>query len=117
MQNVIGKIVKGKIDRPLGSRHPRHPDMIYPINYGYVEGVIAGDGAEQDVYVFGTDRPIETFEGKVIAIYHRFNDVEDKWIVVPENSRYAANPSALSDEEILKRIEFQEKYFAGRLYR
>lgn len=46
MQNVIGKIVKGKIDRPLGSRHPRHPDMIYPINYGYVEGVIAGDGAE-----------------------------------------------------------------------
>ena len=91
--------------------------MIYPINYGYVEGLIAGDGAEQDIYLFDCEQPVESYCGKVIAVYHRTNDVEDKWIVVPENSRYAANPSALSDEEILKRIEFQEKYFAGRLYR
>ena len=115
--DVIGRSVSGKIDRPLGSRHPRHPDMIYPINYGYVEGVIAGDGAEQDIYLFDCDQPVDYYTGIVIAVYHRTNDVEDKWIVVPENSRYAANPSALSDEEILKRIEFQEKYFTGRLYR
>ena len=115
--DVIGRIVSGKIDRPLGSSHPRHPDMIYPINYGYVDGVIAGDGAEQDIYLFDCDQSVETYKGKVIAVYHRLNDVEDKWIVVPENSKYAANPSALSDEEILKRIEFQEKYFDGRLYR
>ncbi len=115
--DVIGRRVSGKIDRPLGSRHPRHPDMIYPINYGYVEGVIAGDGAEQDIYLFDSDQPVDYYTGIVIAVYHRTNDVEDKWIVVPENSRYAANPSALSDEEILKRIEFQEKYFTGRLYR
>ena len=115
--DVIGRTVSGKIDRPLGSSHPRHPDMIYPINYGYVEDLIAGDGAEQDIYLFDCEQPVESYCGKVIAVYHRTNDVEDKWIVVPENSRYAANPSALSDEEILKRIEFQEKYFAGRLYR
>ncbi len=115
--DVIGRTVSGKIDRPLNSRHPRHPDMIYPINYGYVEGVIAGDGAEQDIYLFDCDKPVDSYSGKVIAVYHRTNDVEDKWIVVPENSRYAANPSALSNQEILKRIEFQEKYFTGRLYR
>ena len=115
--DVIGRVVSGKIDRPLNTRHPRHPDMIYPINYGYVDGVIAGDGAEQDIYLFDCDQPVETYTGKVIAVYHRTNDVEDKWIVVPEMSKYATNPSALSDEEILKRIEFQEKYFAGRLYR
>ena len=115
--DIIGRIVSGKIDRPLNSRHPRHPDMIYPINYGYVEGLIAGDGAEQDIYLFDYDEPVESYTGKVIAVYHRTNDVEDKWIVVPENSRYAKNPSALSNEEIFKRIEFQEKYFAGRLYR
>ena len=115
--DVIGRTVSGKIDRPLNSSHPRHPEMIYPINYGYVDGVIAGDGAEQDIYLFDCDKPVETYTGKVIAVYHRTNDVEDKWIVVPENSKYATNPSALSDEEILKKIEFQEKYFAGRLYR
>ncbi len=115
--DVIGRTVGGKIDRPLNSSHPRHPEMIYPINYGYVDGVIAGDGAEQDIYLFDCDKPVETYTGKVIAVYHRTNDVEDKWIVVPENSKYATNPSALSDEEILKKIEFQEKYFAGRLYR
>ena len=115
--DVIGRTVSGKIDRPMYSRHPRHPEMIYPINYGYVDGIIAGDGAEQDIYLFDCDHPVEEYTGKVIAVYHRTNDVEDKWIVVPENSKYAANPSALSDEEILKSIEFQEKFFAGGLYR
>ena len=43
--NVLGTYVKGTIDRPLGSVHPKHPDMIYPINYGYVDGIFAGDGA------------------------------------------------------------------------
>ena len=115
--DVIGRSVSGVIDRPLNTAHPRHPDMIYPINYGYVEGLIAGDGAEQDIYLFDCEEPVKTYSGKVIAVYHRTNDVEDKWIVVPENSKYAENPSLLTDEEILKRIEFQEKYFAGRLYR
>ena len=110
MQDIIGKVVSGKIDRPIGSCHPRHSDMIYPINYGYVSGIIAGDGDEQDVYVFGTAEPIQSFEGKVIAVYHRTNDVEDKWIVSLDGSDY-------SDEEILKAIHFQEQYFEGELIR
>ena len=107
--DIIGKIVKGTIDRPLGSAHPRHKDMIYPINYGYVDGVFAGDGAEQDVYVFGTDKPLQTFEGKIIGVYHRLNDVEDKWIVALDDRPY-------TEEEILKAINFQEQYFMGELY-
>ena len=110
MQTIIGKTVKGIIDRPLGSCHPSFPDMVYPINYGYIEGVIADDGEEQDAYVFGTDKPIDTFEGKVIAVYHRFNDVEDKWIVSLDGSDY-------SDDEILESIHFQEKYYEGELIR
>ena len=109
-KNIIGKTVRGIIDRPIGSHHPDYPDLIYPINYGYVEGVIAEDGDFQDAYVFGTDKPIEKFKGKVIAVYHRFNDVEDKWIVSLDGSYY-------SDEEILKTIHFQEKYFKGELIR
>ena len=39
------QVVRGKIDRPMGSCHPRHKDMFYPINYGYVTGIKGGDGA------------------------------------------------------------------------
>ncbi len=108
--DIIGKTVHGKIDRPLGSVHPRYPDMIYPINYGYAEDFCAGDGEEQDVYILGTDRAIDTFRGKVIAVYHRTDDAEDKWIVSLDGRDY-------TDQEILKKIHFQEQYFAGRLIR
>lgn len=37
-KDIIGSVVTGKVDRPLGSTHPNFPDMIYPINYGYVDG-------------------------------------------------------------------------------
>ena len=47
---MIGTVVKVTVDRPLGSYHPEHKDMYYPINYGYVEGIIAPDGEEQDAY-------------------------------------------------------------------
>ena len=107
--NVLGTSVSGTIDRPLGSAHPRHPEMIYPINYGYVDGVFAGDGTEQDVYVFGTDQPLKTFTGKVIGVYHRLNDNEDKWIV-------SLGGETIPAEDILDAIGFQEQYFMGELY-
>lgn len=40
-----------KIDRPRASTHPRYPDMVYPLDYGYLEGTRAGDGAGIDVWV------------------------------------------------------------------
>lgn len=108
--HIIGKIVKGTVDRPLGTAHPRNPRMIYPINYGYVDGVFAGDGAEQDVYLFGTDKALKNFEGKVIAVWHRFDDVEDKWIV-------SLSGEDIVEEKILGDISFQEQFFYGKLYK
>ena len=107
--NVLGTYVKGTIDRPLGSTHPKYSDIIYPINYGYVDGVFACDGDEQDVYVFGSNQPLKTFAGKVVGVYHRLNDNEDKWIV-------SINGDKLSADDILKAIAFQEQYFMGELY-
>lgn len=107
--DVLGASVNGTIDRSLGSKHPRHPEMIYPINYGYVDGVFAGDGAEQDVYVFGADQPIDTFSGKIVGVYHRLNDNEDKWIV-------SLSGEPIRAEDILRGISFQEQYFMGELY-
>ena len=106
---IIGQTVSGTIDRPVGSAHPRHPDMIYPINYGYVDGIMAGDGAEQDVYVFGTSEPIQSFTGRVVAVLHRLNGCEDKWIV-------STDGKVPDKDEILQTIAFQEQYFMGELY-
>ena len=77
--SVIGRTVTVTVDRPLGSYHPEHKDMYYPINYGYVEGVLAPDGEEQDAYILGVDEAIEKFTGKIIAVVHRNDDVEEKW--------------------------------------
>ncbi|MCX4377486.1 MAG: NUDIX domain-containing protein [Lachnospiraceae bacterium] len=107
--HIIGKVVRGTVDRPLGSSHPNHPEMVYLVNYGYVDDVFADDGTEQDVYLFGTDKPLKKFEGKVIAVWHRFDDVEDKWIVSLDGENVTA-------EKILGDISFQEQYFYGKLY-
>ncbi len=101
---MIGKIVKVIVDRPLGSYHPKHKNIFYPINYGYVEGIIAPDGEEQDAYIIGVDVPVKEFTGKVIAIIHRYDDIEEKWVVAPENA-------SLTKNEIIEQVNFQEKYF------
>ena len=98
------------IDRPLGSVHPRKKNLHYPVNYGYVSGVIGGDGSEQDIYLLGETKPVSEYTGKVIAVYHRFDDVEDKWIV-------SLDGQDCSDAEILAAIRFQEQYFTGELRR
>lgn len=82
---MVGDIVKVVVDRPLGSYHPKHKDMYYPINYGYIEGIIAPDGEEQDAYIIGVDEPVKEFAGRIIAIIHRNNDIEGKWVVAPQN--------------------------------
>lgn len=39
------------IDRPKGVSHPRYPDYIYPLNYGYLENTTASDGDGIDVWM------------------------------------------------------------------
>ena len=101
---MIGKIVTVTVDRPMGSCHPDYPDMIYPINYGYVKGVMAADGEEQDAYIIGINSPVSEFTGRVIAVIRRLNDVEDKLVVAPEGV-------VLSKSEIINKTRFQEKFF------
>jgi inorganic pyrophosphatase len=40
-----------KIDRPKGTCHPRYPEMIYPLDYGYLEGTLAADRGGIDVWL------------------------------------------------------------------
>ena len=45
--DVIGKIVKVTVDRPMGSYHPNHRDIYYPVNYGYIKDIMSPDGEVQ----------------------------------------------------------------------
>lgn len=96
--------VKVQIDRPLGSAHPNYPDLIYPVNYGFIPGLYAPDGEEQDAYVLGLDAPVESFTGERIAVIYRTDDVETKWVVVPAGLR-------LSAAQIMEQVHFQERFF------
>ena len=105
---VIGDIVKVIVDRPLGSYHPEHKDMYYPINYGYIDGIIAPDGEEQDAYILGVDKPVKEFVGRMIAIIHRKDDIEEKWVVVPRDLRFAK-------KQIWEKVMFTEQYFDSEI--
>lgn len=103
-KDILHKPVEVVIDRPMGSFHPEHKDLYYPVNYGYVEGILGGDQEEQDVYFLGIDKPVKRAEGIIIAVIHRKNDVEDKWVAAPKGMKF-------SRREIEKSVHFQEKYF------
>lgn len=105
---IIGRTVTVTVDRALGTYHPKHKDIYYPINYGYIEGVMAGDGEEQDAYVLGVDEAVKEFTGTIIAIVHRYDDVEEKWVVAPKGMIF-------TQEEIREKIHFQEQYFDSEI--
>ena len=102
-KDFLGKKVSVEIDRPLGTRHPKHGFM-YMLNYGLIPKTISGDGEELDAYLVGEFEPVEKSSGKVIAIIHRTNDDDDKLIVSKDGKDY-------SNDAIRALTEFQEKYF------
>lgn len=108
-KEYLGTIVEVKIDRPLGSKHPKH-GFIYQVNYGYIPNTISGDGEELDAYVLGEHDPIEKFEGEVIAIIHRTNDDDDKLVVMEKGRNY-------TDDQIRALTEFQERWFESIIIR
>ncbi len=107
--DYIDKNVLVKIDRKLGSKHPKY-NFIYTLKYGYIPNTISGDGEELDAYVLGVFDPIDEFFGKVIAVIKRINDNDDKLIVVPTDKNY-------TDEEIRVLTEFQERFFESIIVR
>jgi len=56
------------------------------------------------------DESLDIFEGKVIAVVNRKDDIEDKLIVCEKNKNY-------TNEEINNLINFQEQYFKHKIVR
>lgn len=98
------KIFSAIIDRPVGFKDSF--GNVYPINYGYISELMGGDGEEQDVYIVSHDqqRPLENFTGKLVAIIHRRDDIEDKWVLAPVNEE--VNKTLIAEQ-----TQFMEQYF------
>lgn len=103
--SYLGQQIEAVVDRPVGYLHVKGEKRLrYPINYGYIPGVLGGDGEELDVYYLGNRQPLQAFSGRVIAIVHRADDVEDKLVAAPEGMAFTA-------KEICRQIYFQEQYY------
>ena len=100
--SYLGRTVNIRIDRSPGSAHPKHPELIYPVNYGYIPGVKGGDGEELDVYLLGVDIPVKEYKARAIGAILRHNDSEDKLIAAPEGMSF-------TKEEAEKAVRFQEQ--------
>lgn len=99
--DMLGKTVRVVVDRPVG--HVHH-GLVYPVNYGYIPGMTAGDGEAQDAYILGITEPLSVFEGQVVGGIRRKNDVEDKLIVAPADMEFHQG-------QIIEATHFQERYF------
>ena len=105
VKSYLGKLVDIEIDRPVGYvHHKKDYDLHYPINYGFIPGVIGGDGEELDVYVLGIEKPVKKCRVRIIGIAHRENDVEDKLIGAPDGMSFTS-------AEMAELVSFQEKYY------
>lgn len=109
VQAYLGKTVEVVIDRPIGYVHyTKGITLHYTVNYGYLPGVIGGDGEEQDVYVLGVDEPVGKFTGKIIGVIRRSDDNEDKFVAAPEGMLLRA-------EQIAQAVYFVERYFESTI--
>ncbi len=68
VKSYLGKTVSISIDIPIGSVHPKHQDIVYPINYGFIPNVL-GDGEELDVYLLGVNTPVQEYTAKIIVSF------------------------------------------------
>lgn len=106
IREYLGQTVHVVVDRPIGYNHN---GILYPVNYGYIPGTLAGDGEEQDAYILGIAAPLTEFEGVVIGAVERKNDCEDKLIVAPAGAR-------LHQAQIAEAVHFQEQYFDSYIH-
>lgn len=109
----IGTLAEVTVDRPQNAAHPEHPDMVYPVPYGFLPGTRSADGEETDAYLFGFGagdrlRSGDKVFGTVTAVVYRADDGEEKLIVTPPNL-------FPSPDELLAAVDFTERYFLSCL--
>lgn len=105
LRQMLGKKVHIQIDRPLGFVHH---GLVYPVNYGFIPGIMAGDKEEQDVYILGVSHPLPEFDGIIIGGILRRDDCEDKLIAAPARMVFTR-------QQMEEAVRFQEQFFDSQV--
>lgn len=91
--NSIVQSSKVSVDRPKGSAHPRYPEYIYPLDYGYLEGTESQDGDGIDIWLGSGDR--NYISGILVIVDPIKKDSEIKVLLgCDENEMELANKSS-----------------------
>ncbi len=94
LNEYLGKNIKVTINKNLNS--------------GYFTDLKTPNNKYQNVYVIGVKKPIKEFEGKVIAIINRIDEIENILVVSYNNKKY-------TKEEILKLINYEDKKYKSKI--
>ncbi len=109
IQFYLGKKITIEIDRPIGFVHEKKGNVwTYPINYGFIPGVLGGDGEELDVYLLGVREPLSRATCRVIGAVLRDDDDEDKLIAAPDGLSFSV-------AEMEKAVYFQERFHVSHV--
>ncbi|MDD3334454.1 MAG: NAD(P)H-hydrate dehydratase [Eubacteriales bacterium] len=100
----LGRKVTVTVDHKIGSRPAQNEELLYKLNYGYVQEVLAADNDWQDAYIWGEKTPLEYFEGVVTAVIHRLHGERAQWVV-------AKAGLCPTEQEIREATAFQEESF------
>ena len=93
------------IDRPKGSAHPRYPDFIYPLHYGYLQGTSSMDGGGIDVWL--GSREDRALDAVMCVVDLLKRDSEIKLLI----------GCTEKEKEIIRRVHNETEYQKGVLIR
>jgi inorganic pyrophosphatase len=105
-REYIGKTVTVIVDRPYGSFHPHNPDVLYPLNYGFIDENTDEDAEFHDAYIYGPEEPLESFKGTVIGmICHK--EGPSRFIVGRIGEQF-------DPKDVMETVAFEEQYYDTR---
>jgi len=99
---MLDRLVDGArivIDRPRGSAHPRYPHMIYPMDYGYLEGTKAMDGGGIDLWLGSGERRVN---GVICTVDIMKRDSEIKLMIGCTEAEMQTALALHNDSEYMK---------------
>ena len=70
------------LDRPQHSAHPQYPDIIYPMNYGYICHTLSSDQEEVDVFV-GSGKPHLVGLMVTLDVIRQMKEIKLLWRCIP----------------------------------
>jgi len=96
---MLGRYIHVRVTHPIHTAN-KQTGQQYPINYGVTEGTKRFDYAVEGAYILGVDKPVRSFDGRVIAVLRRKSGkgshAEERALLVvsPKNVRFIDNEIA-----------------------